>query len=48
LLKQNKLIKINWIDGKCKELEKCIDMINDLIPKEKRNKLMIDYKQIIP
>ena len=48
ILNNDKLIKINWIDGKCKELEKCIDMINDLIPKEKRNKLMIDYKQIIP
>ncbi len=48
ILNNDKLIKIKWNDGKCKELEKCIEMINNLIPKEKRDTLMIDYKIIIP
>lgn len=48
IIKDDKLNLIIWKDGKCKELEKCIEMINDLIPEEKRDTFKIYYKQLIP
>jgi len=48
IIKDENLNVITWQDGNCKELEKLIDMINDLIPKERRDMFKIYYKHLIP
>jgi hypothetical protein len=48
IIKDDELTLITWVDGHCKELEKLIDMINDLIPKYKGNLNKISYKFFLP
>ncbi len=38
------LHNIYWVDGECKYLEKCLSLINDIIPFEKRDIFLIRHR----